>query len=471
MWNKVLKSTICILAVVLIVLCAVLAWFITRKGEEDPASTDETTAPTEQTDFTTVPSTEATTIPTETTKIQELAVAWEDLGDNRFEISWNDTDADGYVVELSQDGGNTWSTLDALGNNQFAFTTQTMPAFGSFQIRVSTLHGETGDVVTLVTEEKLLYSAIWPIQTLTVYDSSTKENAIGSVEAGSTYCVLGEENGMFQVRYGQSVGYIDSNYCLINVADYLGGLCAYDIPNSYNSLYRVHGVDIPAVTETVITGYEDVLLADGSFLVPVLYPTAQKLLEAAKSAREFGYRLKLYDTFRPYAATKDIYAKTESILQDVVPQWNVTVQELMTDNGRYRLGNFLAPVTSRHNYGVALDLTLETLAGEVVDMQTAMHDLSWYSALENNGENAKLLQSIMVAAGFYTLESEWWHFQDGDLFAALNPGYLTDGVNVAGWMKDDIGWRYRLADGTFLAGCQETIHGVAYEFDANGYAT
>ena len=148
----------------------------------------------------------------------------------------------------------------------------------------------------------------------------------------------------------------------------------------------------------------------------------------------------------------------------------LTYQILMTDNGRYLLANFLGKGSSNHNIGVALDLTLETLSGKELEMQTSMHDLSWYSELKRNNENADMLKSIMVQAGFGTLDSEWWHFQDNDAKAELTLKPLYHGISPQCWMKDDQGWRYRQSNGKYLTGCTKTVDGVTYIFDENGYA-
>lgn len=410
------------------------------------------------------------TVTQEDFKSETLSAICTDLGGNRFALTWNETKGSGYLVEISRDGGAAWETAAEInGDEERFYTTGSLAAFEEFRIRISTNGGKISDEVTVTTAQRVRCSTIWPIQDLAVYADTTRAESLGTASAGEALCVLEETDGMFAIRYGDGIGYIDSRYCMINVAEYLGSLCAYDIPNSYDSLYKVHELEIPQVTGTVITGYESVLQADGSYLVPVLYPAAQKLLEAALTAREQGYRLKIYDSYRPYAATRQIYSLTEQILDTMLPDGSGTIQSFMTDGGRYRLGNFLAPVTSRHNYGVALDLTLEPLDGGAVQMQTPMHDLSWYSALENNTESADLLQSIMVAAGFATLQSEWWHFQDAEAFETLEPAYLTDGITARCWVKDDFGWRYRLEDGTFLTDCVEQIDGISYEFDSLGY--
>jgi hypothetical protein len=36
-------------------------------------------------------------------------------------------------------------------------------------------------------------------------------------------------------------------------------------------------------------------------------------------------------------------------------------------------------------------------------------------------------------------------------------------------VADRIGWRYRLADGSFYKNCTQTIDGQSYTFDEGGY--
>jgi hypothetical protein len=141
---------------------------------------------------------------------------------------------------------------------------------------------------------------------------------------------------------------------------------------------------------------------------------------------------------------------------------------LMTDSGRYSLANFLAKGGSRHNQGIAMDLTL-TKNGKDLEMQTKIHDLSWYSEIKKNNKNAKLLRSIMESAGFGGLTSEWWHYQDNEAKQNLEPPYMKHGVTPEGWVADDTGWRYRKVNGTFLKNCEKTIDDVTYRFDETGY--
>ena len=103
-------------------------------------------------------------------------------------------------------------------------------------------------------------------------------------------------------------------------------------------------------------------------------------------------------------------------------------------------------------------------------MQSAIHDLSWYSAVYLNNDNAKLLEKYMTATGMRGLSSEWWHFQDDETREAIGlSSYLFKGVNMGGWTKDDQGWRYRDEDGSVLRDTTFKADGNFYTADQDGY--
>lgn len=82
---------------------------------------------------------------------------------------------------------------------------------------------------------------------------------------------------------------------------------------------------------------------------------------------------------------------------------------------------------SIHSYGMALDITLLDEAGRELDMGTGFDDMTNLShpALEegflmtgelNNEQlaNRRLLREAMLEAGFFGINTEWWHFDCGD---------------------------------------------------------
>ena len=102
-------------------------------------------------------------------------------------------------------------------------------------------------------------------------------------------------------------------------------------------------------------------------------------------------------------------------------------------------------------------------------MQSDMHDLSWYSISARNNENADLLAFYMKGAGYNGLSSEWWHFQDDETRDQLQLGYLEAGVSPEGWKKDELGWKYRLADGSYYYVVTVMIEKKECTFNEAGY--
>ncbi len=78
---------------------------------------------------------------------------------------------------------------------------------------------------------------------------------------------------------------------------------------------------------------------------------------------------------------------------------------------------------SLHNYGAAVDITLADVNGKELDMGTSFDDASQlaYPTMENHflerGEltkeqvqNRQLLRAVLIKAGFFNIQTEWWHF-------------------------------------------------------------
>ena len=424
---------------------------------------------------------------------RDLKLTMEREDDNVISLSWQETKGDYYQVQRSI-AGEDWQIMEEVYPGQeLQYRSEHLDSCEDYTYRVLAVGGDTvegcswaaiSQEINFRTEVSALYATIWPVKDLPVQAGPGSGDQIGTAWVGKAYCVLGETDGYFQVKTENGTGYVDSHYCMINLTEYLGKLCAYDIRNSYDSAYLVHGFQIPNVSGEVTAGYENVLVEDGKFLVPLLYPTAQKLLQAAQSALEMGYRLKIYDAFRPKEATVEIYEYTSWILNEELLEYSVTGERaskyrkddepatyltLMT-NGTYQLNHFLAKGVSRHNLGVALDLTLEDAqTGEEITMQTWMHDLSWYSVTGRNNDSADLLASLMKGAGFATLSSEWWHFQDDASKNAYSIPAVSQGVSLEGWTRDDQGWMYRDSKGVCYKDQTLTLDGTQYRFDGNGY--
>ena len=431
-----------------------------------------------------------------------------DEGYNVSTITWEETKGQTYQVQRLNAKGE-WEILTEIpGDGERTYTTDHMAVNSSFTYRVVAVGGQmmpdsefaavSGELVQ-ETRESPIYCTVWPLKNLKTYADPEKTTAVSSIKAGTAWCVVEERGNMFGIRQDGEIRYIESDHCLINLPEYMDDLCLYDITNSYKSLYMVHEFEIPKVTGVVTKGYEKVKMQSGEYLVPLLYPTAKKLAEACRIALENGYQLKIYDAFRPQAATVEIYDLTEKMLEEELPEKpytkNFTIKELNLPKPKkelnpdtneeeevpltyqdvmlgedYTLNYFLAKGGSMHNLGLALDLTMVELdTGKDVKMQTSMHDLSQYSVLAKNNKVAKKLTEIMTSAGFGGLVSEWWHFQDNDAKKNINPSALWSGVTPSCWMADDHGWRFRNSNGVYCKNGTFTIDGTQYTFDAEGY--
>lgn len=421
---------------------------------------------------------------------RNLRLTLEDRGDNVCALSWNETKGEYYELQMRLSSSGEWQTICTVSQTgERSFTTPHLKAFRDYSFRVIAQGGQAAEgafaaeseVQSFRTAESVLYSTIWPIKELQVYSDPALTEAIGKVKGGATLCVAEIHEASFGIRWEDGMGYIDSRYVMIDLVDYLGELCAYNITNSYSSRYIFNKYDFPDITDKVVVGYEKVRMADGTYLVPLLYPVAQRLLVAARNAYDAGYRLKIYDSYRPNRATVLLYDSAEDLMGEPVPgdvpdptmddpERLLTYGNFLTDHGKYPLNYFLAKGASLHNLGIAVDLTIETREfHEELPMQSKIHDLTHFSLIWRNNDNAKLLKGFMEGAGFGGLVSEWWHFQDNEIRNSLVLPALWGGVSPEGWKLSDGGWRYRLANGTYAVSCTLTIGGREYTFDAEGY--
>ncbi|WP_235922018.1 M15 family metallopeptidase [Flavobacterium phycosphaerae] len=139
-----------------------------------------------------------------------------------------------------------------------------------------------------------------------------------------------------------------------------------------------------------------------NFLKEKVYPcdecflkvkTIKSLLEANKAFLEKGYRIKLYDCYRP----RDIQKKMWKIVPDA---------------------NYVANPKkgSIHNKGGAVDISLVDSLGVELNMGTkfdffgeeAGHNYQKLS--EEILNNRKFLKEIMLQHNFKSFDSEWWHY-------------------------------------------------------------
>lgn len=121
---------------------------------------------------------------------------------------------------------------------------------------------------------------------------------------------------------------------------------------------------------------------------------AEALLKANHYFCEKGYRIKIYDCYRPLAVQKKMWAKMPRPTYVANPFGNGSV----------------------HNRAAAIDITLETLDGCYVEMGTDYDyfgreaHVDNYDLSEEILANRKLLFEGMRRFDFSTIRTEWWHF-------------------------------------------------------------
>lgn len=139
---------------------------------------------------------------------------------------------------------------------------------------------------------------------------------------------------------------------------------------------------------------------------------ARALQGAANELSALGYRLKVFDAYRPARAVKKFIFW---VLEDADTRMKSYFYPNI-DKGDAFVRGYIAKQSS-HSRGSAIDLTLfDMQSGKEVDMggpfdlfDEVSHP-TYRAITEEQYGNRMLLQSAMVRNGFTTLECEWWHF-------------------------------------------------------------
>ena len=171
----------------------------------------------------------------------------------------------------------------------------------------------------------------------------------------------------------------------------------------YDAAYDMRYYSSNNFTGNRIAGYD----------APVAYMTKESLSALAVAAddlRKQGYRLLIWDTYRPQKAVFDFvdWINNPSDEGDKTFYPNLKKSDLLK-------GNYIAE-KSGHTRGSTVDLTIIKKDGSFVDMGGTFDLFSeishpGYSKLtRNQKKNRKILHDAMVKAGFKGIDSEWWHF-------------------------------------------------------------
>ena len=121
--------------------------------------------------------------------------------------------------------------------------------------------------------------------------------------------------------------------------------------------------------------------------------TIRKLRRVSRELKGEGYRLVIWDAWRPASAQKALWkAKPD--------------------------GKFLTPPSkiSRHRRGTSVDVSLADLDGKILPMPSgfdefnAKADEDFSDVPKDAAKRARILRNLMFNAGFSGVPDEWWHY-------------------------------------------------------------
>ena len=131
------------------------------------------------------------------------------------------------------------------------------------------------------------------------------------------------------------------------------------------------------------------------------YGTVRKLQKAQKRLTKQGYRIKIWDAFRPVSAQFKL--------------WEICPDPKYVANPNKGF--------SSHSRGNTVDITLVDSDGAELPMPTGFDDFTPladrdYSDVTDQTAlaNVTLLEQTMKACGFKPYAGEWWHFSDNDVY-------------------------------------------------------
>lgn len=136
--------------------------------------------------------------------------------------------------------------------------------------------------------------------------------------------------------------------------------------------------------------------------------TAEKLLLANNELSKYGFKIKIWDAFRPLKVQEKMWAL-------------------------YPNENFISnPQKGKNNHcrASAVDITLCDLDNNDIQMPTKFDHFgeeshrNYYCHLSPQvRKNVTLLENVMISYGFTPLPTEWWHFDDNDNYDIIYESY------------------------------------------------
>ena len=139
---------------------------------------------------------------------------------------------------------------------------------------------------------------------------------------------------------------------------------------------------------------------------------ARALKDVANIANVQGYRLKIFDAYRPAKAVKHFVLWE---IEDLDQKMKTFFYPDIDKHDLFKLGYIASKST--HSRGSTVDLTLVDMdTGKELDMGSPFDFFDEIShpdykdITKEQYENRMILQKLMVDGGFEPIDTEWWHF-------------------------------------------------------------
>jgi D-alanyl-D-alanine dipeptidase len=155
-------------------------------------------------------------------------------------------------------------------------------------------------------------------------------------------------------------------------------------------------IDLRYATDKNVTGHALYPCGTRALVLPSV---AQQLAGAQAYLKQYRYRLKIWDAYRPKEA------------QELL--WKYAARDQYVANPEKGFG-------SMHSYGVSVDATLVDDWSQDAAMPTKFDEFTPQAMMYYSGrdplvkQHLNLLQKAMSRNNFYGLRVEWWHFTTAD---------------------------------------------------------
>jgi len=196
--------------------------------------------------------------------------------------------------------------------------------------------------------------------------------------------------GLFQISAASQISYDKSDFAPVSTV-------------IYDAAYDIRYYSSNNFTGNRIKGYN----------APVAYMTKEALTALSKAAddlRQQGYRLLIWDTYRPQKAVYNFVEWINNPEDDGDKSFYPELKKSDLLAGCYIMEK------SGHTRGSTVDLTIIKKDGSFVDMGGTFDLFSEIShpdykkLTRKQKKNRKTLHDAMIKAGFTGIDSEWWHF-------------------------------------------------------------